>query len=90
MAEHEVFVVGPLAGAYRGRQETRRMVTHAAFDASDVTKAFCGYPLERLGDIYGAEPPGAMPTCEKCLGKLDKLLRKENTRMPAGSMPAKR
>lgn len=90
MAEHEVYVVSPLGGAYRGGQETRRVITHAAFDSPGVTKAFCGYPLERLADIYAAEPSGTLPTCEKCRSKLNKLLRKENTRMPEGSMPAKR
>lgn len=82
-----MYVVSPLAGAYRGKQNERRMVSHACFDMSHVTRAFCGYDRDDLGDVYGAEPQGTLPTCSKCLAKFEKYASGQTTRFPKGAGP---
>lgn len=91
MADPEIIVVSPLAGAYRGHQETRRVVTHAIFDRPRIERAFCGYDADSLADSFAAAPRGTLPSCPKCVAKLTRYLdnveKHKPTRFPKGAGP---
>lgn len=80
-ARRRLLTLGVLAGAYRGRQEHRAILTHAAIEGA--ARALCGYDAENLVDSFGAER-GA-PSCPRCLKKYERLLRGERVRLPKGA-----
>lgn len=67
-----IWVLGVLAGRYRGQAERRRTVTHAWIE--DAPKTLCGkIDADALVDVYGAEPPGSVPSCAACAKRLAAL-----------------
>lgn len=69
---------GVLAGAYRGRQNERAMLCHAAAADESGSNAFegralCGYATERLSD---APAEDYEVRCPKCLARAEKLAAK--------------
>lgn len=56
-----------LGGAYKGKQETRAMLTHSL--EQGAAKTLCGsLAEERLADAEAGNP-AARPTCPRCLKK---------------------
>lgn len=88
----DVLVISPTAGAYRGHQLERRMVTHAYFNPrthAGISRAFCGYTPEDV-DPYAGEPMTAkcLPSCPRCAVKLEKYLSGKTHSFPRGAGPA--
>jgi len=82
VAHRRILLLEPLAGAYRGRQETRRIVGHLVIEGED--KALCGYDAGRLVDEYGASG-GAVDMCPKCGKRLTAMVARGAARRTKGT-----
>jgi hypothetical protein len=67
-----VFILYPLAGAYRAGQMERMMRAHAIYE--DAPKAFCGYKAENLADEFSMTSSDIVPTCPRCREIFDRRL----------------
>jgi len=66
-----------LAGAYRGRQDERSLLTHAVICSQDQfpVRALCSQRVDHVTDIYGAteQERTEAPTCSRCRVGWDRL-----------------
>jgi hypothetical protein len=90
-ADLDILCIAPFAGAYRGRQLERRMVTHAYFNPethAGITRAMCGYDPGDV-DPYAGErlSETVLPTCPACLEKLQRHVEGKKVRFPKGGGP---
>lgn len=79
MGQQKFRVLGVLAGRYRANANDRRTVTHAVPVVDGTAGGGANAPIckrisaDHMGDDYGAEDAGSVPTCPTCAKRLAKV-----------------